>query len=258
MTTHLVFTCAHAHPDFNNDRFTWLGRLMMDVKPDVVVNLGDMADMPSLCSYDFGKASFEGRRYTKDIQANIDANNKLFEPMADYNMQQRANKKITYRPKRVLLYGNHEQRIVTATDRDPKLQGVIGLKDLQNERYGWETHPFLDVVCIDGVYYSHYFVSGVMGRPISGEHTSHSLVTKKFASCTQGHVHTRDFCERTTPDGKRIQALVAGCYFDYHADYAGTSNSMYWRGVVIKRKVKDGTYDHEWVSMDAIKEEYGK
>jgi predicted MPP superfamily phosphohydrolase len=42
--THLIIPDPHAHPDFNNDRAVWLGELIKDLKPDVVVNLGDMWD----------------------------------------------------------------------------------------------------------------------------------------------------------------------------------------------------------------------
>lgn len=257
MSTHLVFTCSHAHPDYNNDRFRILGNLIVDRKPDRIINLGDMADMPSLCSYDFGTKSFEGRRYTKDVKANIEANTELFTPLFEYNQRQKDNKKAQYKPKMDLLYGNHEHRIVKAVEHDPKLEGVISLEDLQNETFGWRTHKFLDIIERDGVYYSHYFTSGVMGRPVSGENPASALLRKKFASCTQGHVHTRDFCEKTAPDGTKLQALIAGCYFDYHADYAGPANSMYWRGVVFKHHVKDGQYDHEWISMDTLRKHYG-
>ena len=69
MTTHLVIPDQHAHPDNNNDRFEWLGKLIVDLKPDVVINLGDMADMPSLCTYDKGTKGFEGRRYKQDVNS---------------------------------------------------------------------------------------------------------------------------------------------------------------------------------------------
>ena len=48
---HLIIGDSHAHPDFNNERFTWLGKLIHDSRPDVVVNIGDMADMASLCAH---------------------------------------------------------------------------------------------------------------------------------------------------------------------------------------------------------------
>ena len=74
---HLVIPDSHAHPDFNNDRFDWLGHLINDVKPDVVVDIGDMFDMPSLCSYDKGTKGFEGRRYRADIAAGIEAQDRM-------------------------------------------------------------------------------------------------------------------------------------------------------------------------------------
>jgi hypothetical protein len=40
---------------------------------------------------------------------------------------------------------------------DPKLDGVLSLKDLAYEEYGWEVHPFLEVVVVEGVAFSHYF-----------------------------------------------------------------------------------------------------
>ena len=46
-----------------------IGKYIVDKKPDVVIHLGDFADMSSLASYDVGKKSFEGQRYVKDIEA---------------------------------------------------------------------------------------------------------------------------------------------------------------------------------------------
>ena len=54
-------------PSHDNDRFTWLGNLIFEEKPDVVVCLGDWFDMASLSSHDKGKKSFEGRRYKQDV-----------------------------------------------------------------------------------------------------------------------------------------------------------------------------------------------
>ena len=42
--THLVIPDGHAHPDFHNKRAEWLGALIADVKPDVVINIGDVAE----------------------------------------------------------------------------------------------------------------------------------------------------------------------------------------------------------------------
>ena len=72
MSTHIVFSDAHAHYQHNNNRAEWLGELIRDVKPDTVVALGDQADMPSLSGYDKGKKSFQGRTYRADIDVHSD------------------------------------------------------------------------------------------------------------------------------------------------------------------------------------------
>ena len=53
--TAVVFSCGHADPQTSNDRFSWLGRFLYDLKPNYVVDLGDGADMRSLNSYDTRK-----------------------------------------------------------------------------------------------------------------------------------------------------------------------------------------------------------
>lgn len=221
---------------------------MCDIKPDVVVDIGDWADMPSLCSYDRGKKSFEGRRYYRDIAAANEAQDRFF------SIIRKQKKKL---PRFVRTLGNHENRISRAVELDPVLEGTIGLQDLQSREYGWEEYPFLAPVVIDGITYSHYFVSGVAGRPIGGEHPAHALVTKKFRSCTQGHVHTFDHTVRAAADGKKIHGCVVGVYQDYISDYAGQANEIWNPGVVVKRGVENGEYDIEWISIKRLREEYG-
>ena len=81
----LIIGDPHANHDYDNDRFTALGKYIVQEKPEYVVCLGDMADMPSLSSYDKGTKGFEGRRYSKDVAAVIDAQEKLFAPIKEVN-----------------------------------------------------------------------------------------------------------------------------------------------------------------------------
>jgi hypothetical protein len=75
-------------------------------------------------------------------------------------------------------------------------------------------------------------------------------------SCTSGHLHTLDYAVRTTGGGKYIQGLMAGVFCDYFADFAGEANDLWWRGVVVKRNVNEGTYDPEFISIKRLKQEY--
>src|SRR5690242_10114791 len=100
--SHLVIPDPHAHYQHANTRADWLARLIIDRKPDVVVCLGDLADMPSLSGYDRGKRTFQGRTYRQDIDSALEFNDRLWAPV-------RATKKRL--PLRVILEGNHEHRI---------------------------------------------------------------------------------------------------------------------------------------------------
>lgn len=251
MKTHLVISDFHAHPDHNNTRSDWLGRLILDLKPDVVVNLGDWADMPSLSSYDKGTKGFQGRTYQKDIDCANEALDRLYNPI------KQAKRK---RPRMVSFIGNHEQRITRAISVQPELEGTIDLKNIELGRYSSTIVDYEGLypgtLDIDGVSYSHYMVSGVMGRPIGGERHASTLITKKLTSCTVGHTHIFDFHLRPRPDGSKAQALVSPCSMDYDADWAGQSGKMWSKGVVIKRNVQDGMYDMEYVSMERLAKVY--
>ncbi len=249
---HLVIPDPHGHPEHNNDRADWLGRLILDIKPDVVINLGDMFDMASMSGYDKGKKSFHGRSFRKDLDAGLDFDERLWAPL-------RAAKK--RKPYSVFLEGNHENRLKKMLELQPELEGTVGFEDFGLKRnyhevveYEGQTPGTIEV---DGINYAHFFVSGVMGRPIGGEHPAYSLLTKQFVSCTAGHTHVLDFAERSTVTGKKIFGCVAGVYQDYNSDWAGEVNKIWTRGVVVKRNVEDGQYDFQWISIDALRKEYG-
>ena len=253
MKTHLVIGDTHAHPNHNNNRAEWLGKLIVDVKPDTVIHIGDSADMPSLSAYDRGKKSFQGRTYQKDINAHLDFQDRLWSTAAKgYN-----KKKL---PRRVFCLGNHEERINRAIEISPELDGAIGYKDLRLQDWYddicWYEGNTPGVIEVDGIYYAHYFVSGLKGLPLGGEHPADTLVAKKFVSATAGHNHLADWAVRTGADGRQRMGAFAGCYVDYITDWAGCSNNLWWKGILVKRNIESGVYDPEFISLKAIKREY--
>lgn len=251
--TYIVIGDPHAHPEHSNVRADYLSKLIIDVKPDVVVNIGDHFDMSSLSSYDKGKRDFHGRSYKRDIEAGLEFHERMWAPVKD------RKKKLPYR---VVLEGNHEHRIERALDLSPELAGTIGFKDYAFDdyydhvvRYEGSTPGVID---LDGILFAHYFITGVSGRPIGGERPAHMLIDKVGASCIAGHLHTLDFATRTNVAGRTRNGLVVGCYQDYPADWAGEINKIWKPGVAILRNVEEGNYDFQWVSMKALKSEYGE
>lgn len=254
MTTHLVVPDIHCHPNHSNDRAFWLANLILDVRPDVVVNLGDTWDFPSLASYDKGTRSFVGRTYKADLNAGLDFHEKLFSTI------KKQKKKL---PRFVYLEGNHEHRPERALELSPELTGTISWSDLDLDRhytdivrYSGKSTP--GTIEIDGVTYAHYLISGNMGRPLSGLHHAYSLVTKQFTSCTVGHSHERDFWSKVGGHSKQVCGLVAGCFIDYYVDWAGEQQKTWWKGVTLCHDVEDGSYEPEFISLERLKRIYGQ
>lgn len=252
---HLIIPDSHAKPGESNRRFKWLGEYIIEHQPDVIIDIGDSADMSSLGKYDVGKVCAEGRRYVDDIASYHDAQKKIMCAMDRYNNTHTKWKKKTYRPKLVKCRGNHEYRIERAAGETPSLFGHISYEDLQEEKFGWEVHPFLKPVNIDNICYKHYFTSGVMGRAIGGINHARSIVSKAYMSSVCGHSHMRDFWEDTDACGRKVFGLVVGCFFEHDEHYT-TENDRFWRGIVHLRGVCNGQAEPEFLSMDCLKQEY--
>ena len=210
--------------------------------------------MPSLSSYDVGKKSFEGRRYRDDIEAAHAAMEALLSPLEEYNANARRNHKERFSPRRILLLGNHENRINRATENDPKLDGVLSTKDLKYEEAGWEVVPFLDVRVISNIAFSHYFTSGVLGRPVT---SANALLTKKHMSCVAGHQQGLQFHADYKADGTRITGIIAGSCYEHNEDYMGPQGNKHFRGIVMLHEVEpDGSFDMMPVSLRYLKDKY--
>ena len=67
--THLMIPDTQCKPDIDMSYLDWLGQYIVDKKPEVIVHIGDHADMESLSSYDKGQRSAEGKRVHKDIDS---------------------------------------------------------------------------------------------------------------------------------------------------------------------------------------------
>jgi len=256
MTTHLIIPDCQVKDGVPLDHLEWVGRYIVHKKPDVIINIGDFADMPSLSSYDKGKKSFEGRRYRKDIESAHKAQEILLGPMRRYNELAAKQHRAQYRPRMVLTLGNHEDRITRAIESQAELDGVLSINDLRYKEYGWEVYDFLKPVQIDGVYYAHYFVnpSSLKKLPLSGQ--METKLKNTGHSFTMGHQQQLQYGLRHLANGITLHGLVAGACYLHDEEYLGPQGNNYWRGIIMCHNVKDGTYDPMFVSLDFLKHKY--
>lgn len=233
---------------------TQIGQYVTEKKPDIIVCLGDWADMPSLSSYDVGKKSFEGRRYKTDVVASRRAMDAFMAPLQAYNARAAKNHKERYNPRLVLTLGNHENRINRAINDDPKLDGTISVDDLGYQEYGWEVVPFLDVIVVSGIAFSHYFTTGLAGRPAA---TASAQLTKKHMSCIAGHQQGLQIATAHRADGIRLTSIIAGSCYTHDEDYMSSQGNQHFRGFLVLHDVTpEGQFDLMSVSLSYLDKKY--
>lgn len=241
--THVVVGDCHAGPGQDLRRFAWLARLVNAVQPDVLVQIGDWYNLGSLCYHSTAKERAD-QRLTEDLLAGEMAleafENELRVPV-----------------ERHFTGGNHDERMLKVADDAPWMDGVFSV-GAAHEARGWSYHPYLEPVRIDGIRYQHYLPNQV-GKAISGKYqTARMLERVRYAeSVVVGHSHRLDYRTESDHHGRRVSALVSGCYMEHVEEYAGSDNYEWWRGVCILRNVRGGDFDLETMSMARIKELYG-
>lgn len=255
---HLMIPDTQVSPGVNTDHLEALGHYIVDKQPEVIVHIGDHWDMSSLSSYDrAGSKTMEGQRYLEDVESGNDAMDRLMKPINDLNDHRRRSKVKLYKPRLVFCYGNHENRINRATENDAKLDGVLSYDHFNLKKHKWETYDFLDIVNIDGINYSHYFVNptGLTGYPIGG--TIDNKLRHLGCSFSMGHQQHLQYGVKYAANGSQMHGLVAGSFYSHDEDYLGPQkNRQYWRGVILKNDVHDGQYDMCQVSLDYLVRRY--
>jgi len=228
-----------------------IGNYITDKRPDAVVHIGDHFDMPALGQHNSkGHIVYEGARMLSDLEAGWQGMDCILSPLNTLNSQRKKNKKLGYNPRLIFCYGNHEYRRNRLVSQEPFLQGA--LPDYNLEKFGWEVHPFLSPVRVEGINFCHYAQGGSMGRPIS---RAHLIATKKHESWIVGHQQTFDYyiSPHVKTDGSRVQCIIAGAFYQHEEDYMQYQGNQHWRGALMLTEVKNGSYDVVTLSVDYLK-----
>jgi hypothetical protein len=252
---HIVIPDTQIKPGVSLDHLDWIAQYVVDKKPDVLVIIGDWADMPSLSSYDVGTKSAEGKTYRDDILAANDGLQKLMAPIEAEMERIKRRRTTRWNLRKVVTHGNHEDRITRTVERDRKLEGTLSLDDLFFKQWGFEVYPFREVVTVDGIAYCHYFPSGVKGLPCG---SARQLLQKHHMSCFAGHQQGKDIAFGKRADGARLTAIIAGSCYLHDEPYMGPHGNKHFRGIFVLNEVDNGSFDDMAVSLDFLRERYEK
>lgn len=243
----IVIPDAHAHPKYGNERFRWLGEFIADEQPDVLVNIGDFCDMPSLNSHATPLAKRD-KLVRADLEAAAEAMELLEEPT------KRRKKGM---PRRIWTEGNHDRYLSRFAEEHPEFEGMVGSSLLPAK--GWELYPYQQEVIVEDIVFAHNFPTGTSGKPAGGMAVAKSLMKKWHMSFVVGHSHTFDYYEEAKPNGSRLFGVNVGCYTHeaYREGWNRATFRLWWRGVVVLDNVENGFADLRKVSQDALKKRYG-
>lgn len=243
--TILVIADTQCKSEESLEYMLWIGQYIADKKPDIIVHIGDHYDFPSLSSYDKGKSSAEGKRLIKDIEAG----NKGFEYL---NMAMQSIP--DYNPRKVFCIGNHCERLSRYVDDNPELIGTLGLDKLPFEEYGWEVHPFLKPVEIEGIFFVHYLANPFSGKPYGGN--AMNILKTVGRSFVVGHKQCLDIAIRPTIDGKQQIGIINGAAYPFDEKYKGYQGNNHFRGITMLYEVEDGFGLPKFISINHLKERY--
>lgn len=253
MKRHLVIPDTQVKPGVDTSHIDWAAQAIVEYMPDVIVVLGDWWDFASLNRHDEpGSISMENSRYQDDLDAGNDAFARLCKPMTEEIDRRTKFHRKRWAPRKVFLRGNHEDRADRVARNEPKWQGVIGSHNCQT--LDFEVHPFLEIVDIDGIAYSHYFSNIHSGRPIGG--TIPNRLNKIGRSFVQGHEQGMRYGMEQYPGKIRRHGLVAGSFYQHDESYRGLQGNDEWRGIVVLNEVNEGDYCVMPLTMDYLRRKY--
>lgn len=248
----LVLSDAHCHPDDDFSRFDQIGRLILEEKPDAVVNLGDFGSVDSLSRHgDTPKHNLK-----EDLRCMLEAQQRMFKPLEEWNERQRWSKHRPHRMSMLMVEGNHEERRDRVAKEDPYGYACIAdLGNLYGYRHYWDAvRPYGDVFELGDCWFGHAVLSA-FGRP---------LALSTVAKQSEGHTfvgHGHDLQVLTTPTHAGVRLTMSCPAFmvdDYLPDYAKRSHTGWTYGFVkLYTQGRHKAPGYEYVTMKDLATQYG-
>ena len=235
---------AHCFPGHDDEPVKAVARWFSEQGIDLLVNIGDFNDMPSLSSYDKGTSKIDGLRVAHELEYSREMLD-LFDDNLDGHF-----------PEKIMTLGNHEQRLYRHGSTNPELEGIFGDDPFGYKEYGYAAYKYLDIVKINGLAFSHAFVNplSLIGSLQAGSAEVRMKNVGMPHVCGHQHgplVHG----QRKLGDGASVSTLVIGCCHTESHDYWGLGKDVF-RGAAILKNVWNGSYDLEIKELSNLLEEY--
>ena len=227
----IVIGDLHAHPEYDLARFEAAGQFCAEEQPDVIVQIGDWADMCSINSHGT-RLELERRRYVEDVEITNESLAVFHEPIT-----RRKRKK----PRLIFTEGNHEWFIQKLVHQTPQLKGTVDRDHLHFWKHGWEVYEYRRSVEVAGFHFVHNLGSQT-GRASRVDSPSNGVKALGVSSVV-GHSHTFRQLQLPFKD-RRVWGIDVGCLI--HKDmgfmehWSCDTAYKYWRGLWVFDNAANG------------------
>jgi hypothetical protein len=248
----VVIADTQVDSDSPLDHLRALSKYIWEHKPKHIVHIGDHWDFPSLSSY---KADTE--RVGDDTQADYDGGFKAFDVIMEETVKgNRKGKKKAYKPNKVFIMGNHEDRLNRLITEQPRFKNTFPLKK-DIEKRGWTVYDFLVPCFIDDICFIHFMPNPMSGRPVGG--SVENKLNKFPHSFVHGHQQQFQFGRRQNMQGTPHFGVCAGSFYMHDEDYRGANNTEIRGFAHLKSYVNrydQADHDVEFVSLERLLAQY--
>lgn len=246
-----TFGCAHDAPNLpDKSRFRNAGRLVSELMPDFVVDLGDSADFDSLSTH-----AAPGSKDDRAKPAFLTEIASLTEAYGEFNETAPSADDVP----RFHLDGNHCYRADRFEAMHPETEGVYTLPIQQVfARYGFTHKKYREWLFLEGVGFTHVPLN-MAGKEYGGKTAENMIMNETTFSVVWSHTHRQHFARRAKIGiGNGIQSFNTGTFMPMGLikPYAGLSQTG-WTYGCHELTLRDGQIEsaRSW-SVKELEERY--
>ena len=244
----------HDSPNIRDkSRFRWIAKHIKKVKPDVVVQIGDIITLDSCTHYisdDTYTARIEKPTFMKEMQS-------FDEALEEFHYVLKGEK-----IKKYITLGNHEKRMWRYEDKNPTFYGMCQKEFFGTcRKYKWKVIPWGQYLMLGGVGFIHAPINP-MGKEYGGEASERQIANKSKIDIVFGHSHrAQDIRVPKISDTKNdfTRILNIGCALpEGHIESYARHSLTGWTYQIVEIDIWDNhIMEVQNISMKKLKKLYG-
>ena len=249
--TVLVIGDSHDSPKMSKDRFFWIGKFCAELKPDILIHIGDISSFDSLCHFipdDTYTAKVTKPLYQEDMDSLQKCLQELDRGMGKFNVR------------KILTEGNHENRLHKYADKNPPVFGMLQEKFYElMESFNWKCIEYAKMFEFGGVNFCHC-PKNSMGREYGGINAERKIATESSKDLVFGHSHR--FQDIRVPvlgsplEYRRVVNVGSSMPYGHIEEYA-KHNLSGWTWLITELRIWDNHIQEvNSISMQTLEERY--